>query len=248
MKKVAIIGGTGLEQLNILKNIESLKVETPFGETSSDLITGKLDDFEVVHISRHGRDHSIPSSRVNFRANLYALKQLECTHILSTTACGSLREEICPGEFIVFDQFIDFTRHHSSTIYEEYQPGEFRYTPMANPFSDDLRDDLIESSVTLGLTVHTKGTVITIDGPRFSTRAESNLYKLWGADIINMTTAPEVILANELCIPIAVIALCTDFDSWRTDIKPPTTSDIREIIDQNSNKILELIKIALTKV
>ena len=248
MKKVAIIGGTGLEQLNILKNIESLKVETPFGDTSSDLISGKFNDFEVVHLARHGREHSIPSSRVNFKANMYALKQLECTHILSTTACGSLREEICPAEFIVFDQFIDFTKHRSSTIYEEYQPGEFRYTPMANPFSDDLRDNLIEAAVTMGLTVHTKGTVITIDGPRFSTRAESNLYKSWGADIINMTTAPEVILANELCIPIAVIALCTDFDSWRTDIKPPTTTDIRDIIDENSHKIVELIKIALAKI
>ena len=248
MKKVAIIGGTGLEQLNILKNIETVKVETPFGETSSDLITGNFNGIEIVHLARHGRDHSIPSSKVNFRANLYALKQLECTEIFASTACGSLREEICPGEFVVFDQFIDFTRHRSSTIYEEYQPGEFRYTPMANPFSDDLRDDLIEAAVTLGVTVHTKGTVITIDGPRFSTRAESNLYKIWGADVINMTTAPEVILANELNIPVAVIALCTDFDSWRTDIKPPSTADIREIIDQNCAKLLELVKIALTKV
>ncbi len=245
MKKVAIIGGTGLEHLKILSGAKTLKIKTTFGEPSSEPQTGRYNGLEIVHIARHGKDHSIPSSAVNFKANMSALKEAGCTHIISTTACGSLREEICPGEFIVYDQFIDFTRHHFTTIYEESRPGEFRYTPMAYPFSDELRDNLIEAAVTLGLTVHTKGTVITIDGPRFSTRAESQLYRSWGADIINMTTAPEAILANELCIPMAVIALCTDFDSWRTDIKPPSPEDIREIIDQNIEKLIELIKIAL---
>lgn len=247
MKKVAIIGGTGFEQLKILKDIEKVKVETPYGDPCSDLHIGKFNGFELVHIARHGRDHTIPSSKVNFKANMFALKQLECTHIFSTTTCGSLREEICPGEFVVFDQFIDFTRYRSSIIYEDNQPDEFRNTPMACPFSFELRDILIEAAIILGFTFHTKGTVITIDGPRFSTRAESNLYKAWGADIINMTTAPETILANEFGIPIAVIALCTDFDSWRTDIQPPAAADIREIIDLNNSKFLELIKIALTK-
>lgn len=245
MKKVAIIGGTGLEQLNILSGTKVLKTKTPFGEPSSELHTGQFNGLEIVHIARHGRDHSIPSSAVNFKANLHALKETGCTHIISTTSCGSLREEICPGEFIVFDQFIDFTRHRFTTIFQESQPGEVRYTPMAYPFSDELRDNLIEAAVTLGLTVHTKGTVITIDGPRFSTRAESQLYRMWGADIINMTTAPEAILANELAIPMAVIALCTDFDSWRTDIKPPSPEDIRDTIDQNIGKLIELVKISL---
>jgi len=248
MKKVAIIGGTGLEQLKILSGTKNLKTKTPFGEPSSELHTGRYNGLEIVHIARHGKDHSIPSSTVNFKANLFALKEAGCTHIISTTACGSLREEICPGEFIAFDQFIDFTRHRFTTIYQDSQPGEFRYTPMAYPFSDELRDSLIEAAVTLGLTIHTKGTVITIDGPRFSTRAESQLYRMWGADIINMTTAPEAILANELCIPMAVIALCTDFDSWRTDIKPPSLEEIREIIDQNMEKLLELLKISLSNI
>jgi 5'-methylthioadenosine phosphorylase len=248
MKKVAIIGETGFELLKILSGMKELKVKTPFGDPSSEFHTGKYNGLEIVHIARHGRDHSIPSFNVNFKANLYALKELGCSHIISATACGSLREEICPGEYIVFDQFIDFTRHHFTTIYEESQPGELRYTPMAYPFSDELRDNLIEAAVTLGLTVHTKGTVITIDGPRFSTRAESNLYKLWGADIINMTTAPEAILANELAIPMAVVALCTDFDSWRTDIKPPSIEDISEVINDNITKLLELIRISLDKI
>jgi 5'-methylthioadenosine phosphorylase len=244
MKKIAIIGGTGLEKLEILSGTKVLQTKTPFGEPSSELYTGQYNGLEIIHIARHG----IPSSTVNFKANLYALKEIGCTHIISTTACGSLREEICPGEFVVFDQFIDFTRHGFTTIFQDSQPGDFRYTPMAYPFSDELRDNLIEAAVTLGLTVHTKGTVITIDGPRFSTRAESQLFRMWGADIINMTTAPETILANELKIPMAVIALCTDFDSWRTDIKPPSPEDIREIIDQNIAKLLELIKISLASI
>ncbi|HJX72141.1 MAG TPA: MTAP family purine nucleoside phosphorylase [Bacteroidales bacterium] len=248
MKKVAIIGGTGFEKLNFLSGTKTLKIKTPFGDPSSELHTGHYNGLKIVHIARHGKDNSISSAMVNFKANMLALKKLGCTHIISTTSCGSLREEICPGEFIVFDQFIDFSRHRFTTIFQESQPGEFRYTPMAYPFSDELRDNLIEAAVTLGLTVHTKGTVITIDGPRFSTRAESQLYRMWGADIINMTTAPEVILANELAIPMAVIALCTDFDSWRTDIKPPSLEDIREIIDQHGAKLLELLKISLTNI
>lgn len=247
MKKLAIIGGTGLEQLKILSGVKGQKVDTPFGEPSSALQTGTFNNTEIVHIARHGTDHSIPSSMVNFKANMYALKEAGCEYIISTTACGSLREEICPGEFVIFDQFIDFTRHRFTTIYQESQPGELRYTPMASPFSDELRDTLIEAAVTLGFTVHTKGTVISIDGPRFSTRAESNLFKAWGADIINMTTAPEAILANELCIPLAVVALCTDFDSWRTDIKPPTLEDIKEVLEQNTSNLLELIKTSLLK-
>lgn len=248
MKKIGIIGGTGLEQLHIITNKEEIRVETPFGETSSKLLTGNIDGIKVVHLARHGWDYSIPSSKVNFRANLYALREVECTHILSTTTCGSLRCEISPGEFLVLDQFIDFTKHRSVTIYEEYQPGDMPYTPMANPFSNDLRDELIEAAIMLQLTLHTKGTVITIDGPRFSTRAESNLYRSWGADVINMTTAPEVILANELNIPFAAIALCTDYDSWRTDIKPPTNAEIREIIEKNSANLVEVIKLALSKI
>ncbi len=247
MKRIGIIGGTGLEQLGLFSESRDVKLETPFGEPSSELQTGKVNGLEVVHLARHGRDHRIASSRVNYRANLYALREMECTHILSTTACGSLRQEINPGEYIVLDQFIDFTRYRPNTICEEFQPDEFRYTPLANPFSDDLRDDLVEAVVLLKLTVHTKGTVITIDGPRFSTRAESNLYKSWGADIVNMTTAPEIILANELGIPIATIALCTDFDSWRTDIGNPTNAEIREIIDNNLNNLREILKTGLSK-
>jgi 5'-methylthioadenosine phosphorylase len=247
MNKVAIIGGTGLEDLKFVKNQKETRVKTPYGDPSSDILTGKYNNLEIMHISRHGKDHSIPSTHVNYRANFYALKKLGCTHIFSTSACGSLQEEICPGELIVLDQFIDLTKQIITTISEKHRPGELKYTPMANPFSGELRDHLIEAAVLQGITIHTKGTVITIEGPRFSTRAESNLYRLWGADVINMCTAPEAILANEMSIPYAALALCTDYDSWRTDINPPTPDEILEILNNNTEKIVKLIKKALAR-
>lgn len=247
MNKIAIIGGTGLEDLKFLEKTKETKIKTPYGDPSSEIKTGKYNNLDIIHLARHGKEHTIPSTQVNHRANIYALKELECTHILSTTACGSLQEEICPGELIVLDQFIDLTKQITTTIDEDHKPGELKYTPMANPFSDELRDHLIEAAVLLGLTIHTKGTVITIEGRRFSTRAESNLYRTWGADIINMSTAPEAILANELGIPYATVALCTDYDSWRTDIKPPAPDEIMNILNSNADKMIELIRKALAR-
>ncbi len=247
MNKIAIIGGTGLEDLKFLEKTKETKVKTPYGDPSSEIKTGKYNDVDIIHLSRHGKEHSIPSTQVNYRANIYALKKLGCTHILSTSACGSLQEEICPGELVVLDQFIDLTKQITTTINEEHKHGELKYTPMANPFSDELRDHLIEAAVLLGITIHTKGTIITIEGHRFSTRAESNLYRAWGADIINMSTAPEAILANELGIPFAAIALCTDYDSWRTDIKPPSPDEMLDILKNNAGKMIELIKKALAR-
>lgn len=247
MNKIAIIGGTGLENLEFLEKTKETKVDTPYGDPSPGIETGKYNGLEIVHLSRHGKEHSISSTDVNYRANIYALKQLGCSHILSTTACGSLQEEICPGELVVLDQFIDLTKNITTTINEEHKRGELKYIPMANPFSGELRDHLIEAAVFLGLTIHTKGTVITIEGHRFSTRAESNLYRAWGADVINMSTAPEAILANELGMPYAAIAICTDYDSWRTDIKPPAPEEILDILNNSAGKMIELIKKALAR-
>lgn len=245
MKKVALIGGKGLENIKNLSDAKKVKIETPYGNTSSDLTTGKLDGVDIVHLARHGNENKIPSCFVNFRANFYALKQLGCTHIFTTSSCGSLHEEICPGELIVIDQFIDFTKHRSNTI---YTADNSISTSMANPFNTDLKDDLTEAAIMLKHTLHTRGTVITIDGPRFSTRAESYLFKTWGADIINMSTATEVIIATELKMPIAAISLCTGFDSWRTDIKTPTADEVNEVVEKNSDKLLELVKIAVSKI
>jgi 5'-methylthioadenosine phosphorylase len=242
MSKIGIIGGTGLEDPDILKNPHTIQQATPFGVTSSYLKAGEINGVEVVLLSRHGQKHTIPPSGVNNRANVFALKKVGCTHILATTACGSLREEIGRGQLVFPDQFIDFTRHRSSTFYEEFRPGELKHTPMADPFNKDLREKLISRADSLGFMNHPKGTVITIEGPRFSTRAESKMFRMWGADIINMSTAPEVILANEAGIPYAAIAMSTDFDAWKDDEQPVTWDAVMEIFNQNVQKVLQLIQ------
>jgi 5'-methylthioadenosine phosphorylase len=242
MVKVGIIGGSGLENPDILKSPLLKEITTRFGKPSSPLVCGKLEGVDVVVLSRHGKDHTITPSGVNNRANVWALKQEGCSHILSTTACGSLREEIKRGDIVIPDQFIDFTRHRAITFYDEFEPGKMGHTQMADPFDKDLRELLIYSANRLFLNVHKKGTIITIEGPRFSTRAESNLFRQWGADIINMSVAPEVILANELDIPYATVAMSTDYDAWKEDEKPVTWEEVLEVFSQNVHSVLKLMQ------
>lgn len=239
--KIAIIGGSGFEDPSILKNPGEIEVETPFGNPSSTFKTGIIGGIEVVLLSRHGRDHSIPPTQVNNRANIWAIKNLGCTHILATTACGSLREEIKRGDLVILDQFIDFTRFRKVTFFEEFENGKLNHTPMADPFNADLRGRLIEKASELKLNYHPTGTVITIEGPRFSTRAESKMFRLWGADVINMSVAPECILANELRIPYAAIALSTDYDCWKTDEYPVTWEEVLKVFNQNVGNVIRLI-------
>jgi 5'-methylthioadenosine phosphorylase len=241
MKKIAIIGGSGFENPAILKNPGEIEVKTPFGNPTSVFKTGNIGGVEVVLLSRHGREHSIPPSQVNNPANLWAIKNLGCTHILATTACGSLREEIGRGDLVILDQFIDFTRHREVTFHREFKNGELKHTPMADPFDNYLRLKLIEKAAKLKLNFHQSGTVITIEGPRFSTRAESKMFRLWGADVINMSVAPECILANELEIPYAAIALSTDYDCWKTDEAPVTWEEVLKVFNQNVENVIRLI-------
>lgn len=248
MRKIGIIGGTGLEKPEILKNPEIITLETPFGVPSSSLRTGVISGTEVVILSRHGESHTIPPTHVNNRANIWALKELGCTHILATTACGSLREEIGRGHLVLPDQFIDFTRHRAITFFDEFRDGDLKHTPMADPFSGTMRKTLAANAVKLGLTLHTRGTVITIEGPRFSTRAESNMFRLWGADIINMSTAPEVILANELQIPYAAIAMSTDYDCWKEDEAPVTWEEVLKIFSLNVKHVIDLMVHSLPEI
>ena len=247
MTKIAIIGGSGLEDPDILKSPETKKVGTPYGAPSSELTTGKIEDVDVVILSRHGKKHTIPPTEVNNRANIWAIKELGCDYILATTACGSLREEINRGDLVFLDQFIDFTKHRKTTYFEEFEPGEMKHTVMADPFDANLRKLLIQSAEELKLNFHQKGTVVTIEGPRFSTRAESNMFRMWGADVINMSTAPEAILANELKIPYAAIAMSTDFDCWKTDEEPVSWKEIIEIFNQNVHNVIDLILASLKK-
>lgn len=248
MAKVAIIGGSGLEDPDILKSPEAMKVDTPYGEPTSELTCGKIGNTNVVILSRHGKKHTIPPTQVNNRANIWALKEQGCDFILATTACGSLREEIDRGHFVILDQFIDFTRHRKTTFFDEFKPGEMKHTPMADPFNTSLRNALIQSAGQLSLNFHKKGTVISIEGPRFSTRAESNMFRMWGADVINMSVAPEVILANEIEIPYAAVAMSTDYDCWKTDEKPVTWEQVLEIFNQNVHNVIDLLLATLQKI
>lgn len=241
MKKTAIIGGSGLENPDILRHAEEIHVETPYGWPSSPLLCGQIEGKEVVILSRHGCQHTIPPSSVNNRANIWALKETGCTHIIATTACGSLREEIKRGDLVIPDQFIDFTRHRDITFFSEFEPGNMHHTPMAEPFDNKLRNLIISTAKASGLNVHEKGTVLTIEGPRFSTRAESKMFRIWGADIINMSIAPEAILANELEIPYAAIAMSTDYDSWKEDEEPVRWEDVLAVFKDNVNKVLSLL-------
>lgn len=248
MIKIAIIGGSGLEDPAILQNPKDIEVETPYGSPSSSFKSGTVEGVEVVILSRHGRDHSIPPSQVNNRANVWAIKELGCTHILVTTACGSLREEIDRGHIVILDQFIDFTRHRNLTFHEKFEDGVLNHTPMADPFNQSLREKLIEKARELQLPFHQSGTVITIEGPRFSTRAESKMFRIWGADVINMSTAPECILANELGIPYAAVALSTDYDCWKTEEKPVTWEEVIAVFNQNVQNVIQLLTATIKEV
>jgi 5'-methylthioadenosine phosphorylase len=248
MTRIAVIGGSGLENPAILRSPEEKNVDTPYGRPSSPLLCGTLENTEVVILSRHGKDHTIPPSQVNNRANIYALKDAGCSHILATTACGSLREEIRRGDIVIPDQLIDFTKHRKTTFFEEFEPGKMRHTPMADPFDKRLRELLISSAWNNGTRIHEKGTVITIEGPRFSTRAESKMFRLWDADIINMSIAPEAILSNELGVPYAVVAMSTDYDCWKEDEVPVSWEDVIEVFKKNVSRVLRLLLEVIPKI
>jgi 5'-methylthioadenosine phosphorylase len=241
MVKIGIIGGSGLDNPDILEDKKSIEVDTPFGKPTSDLLTGKIKGTDVILIARHGRKHTIPPTQVNFRANIHALKEHGCTHIIATTAVGSLREEIDRGHLVILDQFIDFTRLRKLSFYDEFEPDNAKHTGMAQPFDNNLRDLLIKKCKELKLFCHEKGTVVTIEGPRFSTKAESHMFRQWGADVINMSIAPECILANEAGIPYAAVAMSTDYDCWKDDEEPVTWDAILEIFKANVEKVTDLI-------
>lgn len=248
MKKIGMIGGSGLEKLNIFNDPEEIEELTPYGNPSSSFFKGIYNNNEIYILSRHGRSHTIPPTHVNNRANIQALKQLGCDCIFATTACGSLRAEIERGDIVIPDQFIDFTIHRISTFYDVFMPGQTGHSAMPDPFSEKLRKLLIETANELKLNFHSKGTVVTIEGPRFSTRAESNMFRLLGADVINMSIAPEAALANEAGIPYAAIALSTDYDSWKHDEVPVTWEDVLKSFEENVKHVTNLLVHTLAKV
>lgn len=242
--KVGIIGGSGLDDPNLMHDIKERVVKTPYGKPSSPLATGSVNGVKIVVLPRHGPDHSVYPTGVNYRANIFALKDMGCTHILATTAVGSLREEIKPGDLVFTDQFIDQTKHRPLTFHDE----EVIHTPMAEPFCKRLSALLAESAKELNQRYHKGGTVVTIEGPRFSTKAESHMFRILGGDVINMSTVPEVILARELGLCYQSIAMSTDYDCWKDEEEPVTWDMIVRIMKENAENVKRLIKTTVPKI
>ena len=240
MIKIGIIGGSGLEDPQIVSNVREEEVSTPYGKPTSLLKHGTISGKEIILISRHGKHHQYSPTEVNYRANLYALKEAGVTHILATTACGSLKEEIGRRHFVVLDQFIDFTKRRINTYADTFESG-IVHVPMAAPFDETLRGLFFTAATQLNFPVHPKGTVVTIEGPRFSTKAESKMFQLWGADVINMSVATEATLANELKIPYAAIAMSTDYDCWKDDEAPVSWEEILKIFNENADNVKKIL-------
>jgi 5'-methylthioadenosine phosphorylase len=242
---IGIIGGSGLDNPDILQNPEDLHVETPWGAPTSPLRTGTIGGKRVIICARHGREHTDPPTQIRAQANVRALMDAGCECIIATTAVGSLREEINRGHLVILDQFIDFTRLRPITFTTTFEPHRPVHTPMAEPFDAGLRRALLAGCKELELTHHEHGTVVTIEGPRFSTRAESHMFRAWGADVINMSTAPECALANEIGLPYAAVAMSTDYDCWKEDEAPVTWEEVLKTFQENVDKVTRLLTTAI---
>ena len=235
--EIGVIGGSGLYDPGIVENAQEVKVYTPFGEPSDYIIVGEVKGRRVAFLPRHGRGHRIPPHRVNYRANIWALKALGVKWVISVSAVGSLREDYKPGDLVVPDQFIDMTKKRDYTFFE----GPIvAHVSMADPFCEQLRRELIEAGRRLGYRIHDRGTYVCIEGPRFSTRAESRIWKdVFKADIIGMTLVPEVNLACEAQMCYATLAMITDYDVWAES--PVTAEEVLRIMSENVEKAKKIL-------
>ncbi|MFC1711293.1 S-methyl-5'-thioadenosine phosphorylase [Patescibacteria group bacterium] len=239
-KRIGIIGGSGFYDL--AKSLKEVKIETPYGSPSDKLAIGKIGGKEVVFLPRHNKSHDIPPHKINFRANIWALKSLEVGEIITTTACGSLQTYIKPGDFVVLDQFVDRTRNRKDTFFDG--PIVTHVSP-AEPYCSCLSKLAFKTGKKLKLNIHEKGTVVVINGPRFSTKAESEWFTKMGWDVINMTQYPEVILAKEMEICYLSLAIATDWDVGLVaegGVKPVSVEEVVKTFGQNIFKAKELIK------
>jgi 5'-methylthioadenosine phosphorylase len=228
---LAVIGGSGLYDMPGLQNPEEQNLTTPFGEPSAPIITGTLEGLGVAFLARHGIGHYISPSEINYRANIYALKTLGIERIVSISACGSLREDYSPGEIVIPDQLFDFTRDRKRSFFDDCFVAHIN---IADPFCPDLSRQLLESVQTTKASVHQGGSFITIEGPRFSTRVESNVFRAWGMSIIGMTTSPEAFLSREAEICYSVMAHVTDYDVWHISEDPVTVEMVIETLNRNT--------------
>ena len=234
---IGLIGGSGFEDPKLFKIEEEKTIVTEFGKPSGKIKIGKIAGKKIAFISRHGTKHTINPTNVNYRANIQALKDLGVKKILASSAVGSLKEEFRPGELAFVDQFIDRTTKRQQTFFDKEQVA---HVSVAEPFCVNLRKHLIDSAEKLKIPYHEKGTVVVIEGPRFSTKAESLLFRSWNAEIIGMTLVPEAILAREAEICYASIALITDYDVWKE--KPVDVETVLKVMKENSRKLQQLIE------
>ena len=233
---LGIIGGTGVYDPKLLENSNQIKVSTPYGMTSDLITTGVIKGKKVVIIPRHGSNHFFNPSNVPYRANIWAMKELGVKKIISVSAVGSLKEALKPGHLVITNQFIDRTTKRNQTFYET---GRICHISVADPFCNQLRQLLNIKAKELNLACHEKGTCVVIEGPRFSTKAESNLFRSWGADTVNMTLCPEVVLAREAEICYANIAAVTDYDVWHEN--PVSNEMVLQTMKKNIEKIQKLL-------
>jgi len=243
--KIGIIGGSGLYDIDGLTDIEKADIDTPFGKPSDTITTGKLDGIDIAFLPRHGRGHRISPTKLPARANIYALKSLGVEHIIAVSSAGSFKQEIKPGDLVIPDQLIDRTRNRVNTFFGE---GIVTHIPFADPFCPTLCQVLYEAAREAGASVHPKGTFVVMEGPAFSTRAESRLYRSWGADLIGMTALPEAKLAREAEICYAIIGCVTDYDSWWHRAEPITVDVILNTMGQNIYTAKNIIKLAVSRI
>ncbi|MFI5419830.1 MAG: S-methyl-5'-thioadenosine phosphorylase [Nitrososphaerales archaeon] len=241
--ELAIIGGTGVYDPSLFQDIQSVKVSTPYGPTSPFLSVGKLKNTNVAFIPRHGRDHSIPPHKINYRANISALKQIGVKRIIGVSSVGSLKEDLKPGQFVFPDQFIDRTKSRADTFFEG---ARVAHISSADPFCPQLLEILSDSARQHSVVFHKGSTYVCIEGPRFSSRAESRLFRQWGADIVGMTLYPECILAREAEMCYASIAMVTDYDVWAG--KPVTAEEVSAVMNKNIASAKKVLLSALESI
>ena len=231
MRTLGVLGGSGLYELEGLEQVEELRVTTPFGEPSDVLVSGMLGGTRLIFLPRHGRGHRIPPHRINYRANILALKMAGAEQLLSVSAVGSMKEAIEPGHLVVVDDFIDRTRHRTDTFFDD--DGVVAHVSFAEPIDAALASAVHAACERSGATVHRGGTYLCMEGPQFSTRAESLLYRSWGVDVIGMTNMPECRLAREAELPYATLALATDYDCWHQGHDAVTLEGVLAVMHQN---------------
>ena len=244
MRTLGVIGGSGLYRMDGLGEVREHRVSTTYGEPSDVVVEGVLDGVRFLFLPRHGRLHHTPPHQINYRANILALKQLGAEQIVSVSAVGSLKESIVPGDVVLVDQFIDRTRNRASTFFEDI--GVVAHVGFGDPIDRALQQALLRAAVETGVRAHEGGTYVCMEGPQFSTRAESNLYRSWGADVIGMTNVPEAKLAREAELPYATIALATDYDCWHQTEAAVTVDAVVAVLLENVRKAQLMLR-ALTK-